>query len=107
MDIGLAGGAGPTSFYFLKNQALSDTPDNRDNLSEVSFAFNGSLAGGLRWRLLPRGTRLRLDLRAMYKVDVIHAVVYREAATNGATQRTDFGSFDVFHGPSRALRGAF
>jgi hypothetical protein len=101
LDVGLAGGAGPVSFFFLN-------PDgSRDTINTVSFVFNGSLAGGLRWRLLPRGVRLRLDLSAVYRGDMIYAVVNRSANANGQAVRTDFGSFDVFHGPSIALRGAF
>jgi hypothetical protein len=107
LDVGLAGGAGPTSFYFLKTGLTDLSEANRDNVHEPAFVFNGTLAGGLRWRILPRGSRLRLDLRAIYRGDMIYSVIRRENAANGAAQRTDFGSFDVFHGPSIALRGAF
>jgi hypothetical protein len=112
LDVGLAGGGGPTRFYFLKPGVPLNSPDvgleaNHDNIHEASFVFNGTLAGGLRWRLLPRGTRLRLDLRLVYRADGIYAVVNREATPNGKGVRTDFGSFDVFHGPSIAFRGAF
>src|SRR5262249_51717248 len=107
LDVGLAGGAGPTSFYFLKSGLTDLSEANRDNVHEPAFVFNGTLAGGLRWRILPRGSRLRLDLRAVYRGDVIHSVIRRENSASGAAQRTDFGSFDVFHGPSIALRGAF
>jgi hypothetical protein len=101
LDVGLAGGAGPTSFYFL------NADGSHQNLNEVSFVFNGTLAGGIRWRLLPRGVRLRLDLSAVYRGDMIYAVVNRSANDSGRAVRTDFGSFDVFHGPQLALRGAF
>ncbi len=107
LDVGLAGGAGPTAFYFLQNVAEPDTESNRDHVREPSFVFNGTLAGGLRWRLLPRSSRLRVDLRAVYRADLIYSVVRREAAPNGAAQRTDFGSFDIFHSPTIAVRGAF
>ncbi len=107
LDIGLAGGAGPTAFYFLRDPSMPSIESNRESLREAAFVFNGTLAGGLRMRLLPRGTRLRLDLRVVYRGDMIYSVVNREAAANGAQQRTDFGSFDVFHGPSVALRGSF
>jgi hypothetical protein len=107
LDVGLAGGGGPTAFYFLKSDAAPDVEANRDNVREPSFVFNGTLAGGVRWRLLPRGTRLRLDLRAVYRGDVVYSVVNREASANGKAQRTDFGGVDIFHGPNIAIRGAF
>jgi hypothetical protein len=112
LDVGLAGGGGPVAFYFLQPGITPSSPDaaldqNHDHVRELSWVFNGSLAGGIRWRLLPRGWRLRLDLRASYRADVIVTGVHREAAPNGAALRTDFGSFDVFHTPSIAFRGSF
>ncbi len=112
LDVGLAGGGGPVAFYFLQPGIAPTSPDaaldqNHDHVRELSWVFNGSLAGGVRWRILPRGWRLRLDLRASYRADVIVTGVHREAAPNGAALRTDFGSFDVFHTPSIAFRGAF
>jgi len=35
-----------------------------------------------------------------------HTIVTRDASREGRALRTDFGSFDVFHGPSISLRGA-
>ena len=112
LDVGLAGGGGPTAFYFLQPGITPGTPaagldENRDHVRELAWVFNGTLAGGIRWRILPRGWRLRLDLRASYRADVIVAGVHRSAAPNGAALKTDFGSFDVFHSPSIAFRGAF
>jgi hypothetical protein len=112
LDIGLSGGGGPVAFYFLQPGILPGSPDaaldqNHDHVRELSWVFNGTIAGGLRWRILPRGWRLRLDLRASYRADFLVAGVHREAAPGGAALRTDFGSFDVFHSPSIALRGAF
>ena len=107
LDLDIAGGVGPTKFFFLQNGALPDTPGNRDNAKEVAVGLNGGGALGLRWRLLPRGSRLRLDLRAEYRGNAIYTIVTRDATTpDGRALRTDFGNFDIFHGPSLSLRGA-
>jgi hypothetical protein len=106
LDLGVAGGVGPTKFFFLQDPTLADTPANHDNVKEVAVGLNGGGALGLRWRLLPRGTRLRLDLRAEYRASTIYTIVTRDATRDGRALRTDFGSFDVFHGPSLSIRGA-
>ncbi len=106
LDLGVAGGAGPTSFYFLRDATQPDGDQNRDNAREVAIGLNGNGALGLRWRLLPRGSRVRLDLRLEYRGNMIYTIVTRDATRNGRALRTDFGQFDVFHGPSLAIRGA-
>jgi len=106
LDLDIAGGVGPTKFYFLQDPTLADTSSNRDNAKEAAIGLNGGGALGLRWRLLPRGSRLRLDLRAEYRGNAIYTVVTRDATRDGRALRTDFGSFDVFHGPSLSIRGA-
>jgi hypothetical protein len=104
LDLGFAGGAGPTNFYFTPDPLLPNGP--RDNAREAAIGLNGSGALGLRWRLLPRGSRVRLDLRAEYRGNMIYTIVTRDATREGRALRTDFGQFDVFHGPSLAIRGA-
>jgi hypothetical protein len=106
LDLNIAGGVGPTSFFFLIDPTMMDSPQNRDNAKEVAVGLNGGGALGLRWRLLPRASRVRLDLRAEYRGNMIYTIVTRDATRDGRALRTDFGQFDVFHGPSLALRGA-
>lgn len=106
LDLGFAGGVGPTKFYFLQDPTQADVPANRDNAREAAVGLNGSGALGIRWRLLPRGSRVRLDLRAEYRGNGIYTIVTRDAERDGRALRTDFGQFDVFHGPSLAIRGA-
>jgi hypothetical protein len=107
LDLGFAGGAGPTRFYFLFDPNQPDSPANRDIAKEIAIGLNGTGALGLRWRLLPRGSRLRLDLRAEYRGSLIYTIVTRDAQTlDGRALRTDFGQFDIFHGPQLAVRGA-
>jgi hypothetical protein len=106
LDLGVAGGVGPTKFFFLQNATLPDTPANRDNVKEVAVGLTGGGALGLRWRLLPRGSRLRLDVHAEYRGNAIYTIVTRDATRDGRALRTDFGSFDIFHGPSLSIRGA-
>lgn len=105
LDLGFAIGGGPTSFYFTPDVVNGTGP--RDRASEAAFGFNGKGALGIRWRLLPRGWRLRLDLHAVYGASMIYTVVNRDAQTpEGRALRTDFGQFDVFHGPALSFRGA-
>ena len=106
VDLAMYGGAGPTSFYFLKNPMAADTPLNEDPFREAAFVFNGGLGIGLRWRLLPRGSRVRLDLRGVYRADVIYSSIHRSNTVDGQERRADFGGIDVFHGPQLAIRGA-
>jgi len=106
LDIGIAGGVGPTKFFFLQDASMADTPQNRDNAKEIAVGLNGGGALGLRWRLLPRGSRFRLDIRAEYRGNSIYTIVTRDATRDGRALRTDFGSFDIFHGPSLSIRGA-
>lgn len=106
LDLGFAGGAGPTRFYFVRDALLPDGPLNREEAREIAIGLNGNGALGLRWRLLPRGSRVRLDLRLEYRGNMIYTIVTRDATRDGRALRTDFGQFDVFHGPSLALRGA-
>ena len=106
LDLGIYGGAGPTAFYFLKDTAQPDTVANRDAVSDVAFVGMGHTGIGLRWRLFPRAWRVRLDLRALYQADFLYSTIHRSASPDGRARTTDFGSFDVFHGPSLAIRGS-
>ncbi|MBI2391636.1 MAG: hypothetical protein HYV09_18755 [Deltaproteobacteria bacterium] len=105
-DMSLFGGAGPSSFYFLRDPLGGDVPDNREPAKTVAWVVNGGLGIGLRWRLLPRGFRARLDLRASYRADFVYTSINRDQTVAGEERRTDFGSVDVFHGPAIAIRGA-
>jgi hypothetical protein len=111
-DVGLYGGAGPTSFYFLRpgldpTVVANNTPQNRESESDVTFVANGHAGLGLRWRIFPRAWFFRLDLRALYQADFIYAKIHSGTTASGHATTTDFGAFDVFHGPSLALRGSF
>lgn len=106
MDLGLFGGAGPSTFYFLADQSLGDVEGNRDVSKQVAWVVNGGLGAGVRWRLLPRGWRARLDLRAYYRADFVYTQINRSNTEAGEERKTDFGAIDVFHGPSLAIRGS-
>jgi hypothetical protein len=108
LDLGIYGGAGPTSFYFLKPGVplTQDVEANREHIKEVAFVGMGHGALGLRWRLLPRAHRIRLDLRALYQGDFLYSKLNSSQTNNGRGTTTDFGALDVFHGPSIALRGS-
>lgn len=106
LDLSLFGGAGPSSFYFLRDPLGGDVEQNRDVVKNIAWVVNGGLGVGIRWRLLPRGWRARLDLRAMYRADFVYTSINRDTTVEGQDRRTDFGSVDVFHGPSIAIRGA-
>lgn len=64
------------------------------------------MGAGLRVRLLPRGSRVRLDLRAYYRADFLYSIFNHTSTDGGRALRTDLGAFDIFHTPSLALRGA-
>ncbi len=106
LDLALFGGAGPSSFYFLRDPLLGDVPQNREFSKQAAWVVNGGLGGGVRWRLLPRGFRARLDLRAYYRADFVYTQIDRSSGQGVGETRTDFGTVDVFHGPTIALRGA-
>lgn len=106
LDLQLAGGGGPVAYYFLSDPNRPDAPGNRDVVSEAAFVINASAGAGLRWRLLPRGWRLRMDLRAYYRADMIYTIFNHTGTVNGRSTHTDLGSIDFFHSPSIAIRGA-
>jgi hypothetical protein len=109
LDVALYGGLGPSNFYFCKDplDAGGACPGAHDDFHEAAFVFNGGAGLGLRWRMLPRGARVRLDLRALYRADVIWSTLHRSNSDTGLERKTDFGGVDVFHGPQIAIRGAF
>lgn len=106
LDLNFAGGVGPSRFYFLADPNAGDTASNRINARETAIGLVGGGAVGLRWRLLPRGSRIRLDLRAEYRGNMLYTIVTRDETANGRALRTDFGQFDIFHGPTIGIRGA-
>ncbi len=106
LDLYLAGGAGPTKFYFLKDGTVADTEANRLNDHDLAWAVNAGAGAGLRIRLLPRGFRVRADLRIQYHADLIYSKVNVTDTNAGRALSADFGSFDIFHAPSLAFRAA-
>lgn len=105
-DLSLFGGAGPSSFYFLRSGTTADIEANREYSKQVAWVVNGGIGVGLRLRLLPRGFRARLDLRAIYRADFVYTQINRSNNDKGEERKTDFGSIDIFHGPTIAIRGA-
>lgn len=105
LDLGFAAGGGPTSFYFVPDPSLGNVGPH-DTTREIAWGLNGTGALGLRVRLLPRGSRVRLDLRGEYRGSMIYTVVNSDTSSSGKQVRTDFGQFDVFHGPTISLRGS-
>jgi hypothetical protein len=106
LDVGIYGGAGPTSFYFLKDPTQPNTLANRDDITSVAFAFDGHAGLGLRWRVFPRATIVRLEIRALYQGDFLYETISRSATPNGRAVTTDFGQFDIYHGPTFAIKGS-
>lgn len=106
MDLSLFGGAGPSSFYLLNDARVADVESNRDYSKQVAWVVNGGVGAGVRWRLLPRGWRAKLDLRAYYRADFVYTQIDRSRTQAGEERKTDFGAVDVFHGPTLAIRGA-
>jgi len=74
-------------------------------VKEAAFVFNGGLGLGLRWRLLPRGSRVRLDLRALYRADMLWSSIHRtnaEEAPSAAPTSAASTSSTVRRSPSAA-----
>src|SRR5262249_25444139 len=101
LDVSIYGGAGPSSFYLLQPDGAT-----HDDVSAAAFVLSGGLSAGVRLRVVPRGSRVRLDLWGQYHADAIYASLTRTAVETGPAKRTDFGGLDIFHGPSIAIRGA-
>ena len=99
LDLGLYGGAGPSSFYFLKDAAAGDTAVNREDHRDIAGIVDGSLAAGLRMRIFPRSSRVRVDLRADYRAEILYWFL-------PGSHRVDFGGADVFHGPRLSIHGS-
>ncbi len=106
LDLGIAGGAGPMSYYFLRDPSLPDTGANRDVVREAAWGVMPSAGLGLRWRLFPRGWRVRMELRAYYRVDMIWTKFQHTDSQAGPATESDIGALDFFHSPSIALRGS-
>lgn len=106
LDAGIAGGGGPIAYYFLRDPNGENTAANQEFVREAAFIVNASLGAGLRWRLLPRGSRLRLDARFYYRADMLYTIFNHTETAGGRALRTDLGSIDFFHSPSISIRGA-
>jgi hypothetical protein len=114
-DIGLYGGSGPASYYFLRDPAGDSSMENRDARSTAVIAFNGSAGLGVRFRFTPRRMRLRALAELGYHADFIGQTIISEITqtrTEDSTiytvgKRVDFGGIDVYHGPRLQLVGVF
>lgn len=114
-DLGIYGGAGPSSFYFLKDPNAADAPTNRDRRSDLILVLNASMGVGARLRLTPRKMRVRFLAEIQYHADILGQALVSELSettTAGGTtytlgRRVDLGGFDVFHGPHIQLVGIF
>jgi hypothetical protein len=114
-DIGLYGGSGPTSCYFLRDAAMPDAPGNREELDPSVIVLNASAGLGVRLRLTSRQSRLRLLLEGQYHGEFIGQTVVSEITgtkqKDGTTytigKTINYGGVDVYHGPRLQLAGVF
>lgn len=114
-DIGIYGGSGPTSFYFLKDMEGPDVPGNRTELAPAVIVLNASAGLGVRLRLTSRQSRLRLLLEGKYHTEIIGQTVVSEITgtkrEDGTTytigKMINYGGVDVYHGPRLQLAGVF
>lgn len=114
-DAGAYVGAGPASFYFLKNPGQGDVEANREQLAPTVLVFNGSAGLGLRIRLTPRMIRFRLLLETQYHaefvgqtiVSQIRATKTEEGTTYTVGKTINYGGWDVYHGPRLQLVAVF
>ena len=115
-DIGIYGGAGPTSYYFLKDITAPDVAANRSAQSPTALVFDISAGLGAHIRLTPNKSRFRVLLEPQYHAEAMTQTIVselRETQTqNGGTtlsvgKKIDFGGTDIFHGPRLQLVGVF
>lgn len=114
-DVGAYVGAGPASFYFLKEGTQGDSEENRDTLAPKVLVFNGSAGAGLRVRLTPRMIRFRLLLEAQYHAEFVGQTIIsaiRETKTEEGSTFTigktiNYGGWDVYHGPRLQMVAVF
>lgn len=114
-DLGLYGGAGPTSYYFLADRGAPDVPANRVQRSPAALVFDVAAGLGGRVRLTPKKSRFRLLLEGQYHAEAITQTILTElretrtkdGSTFTVSKKVDFGGTDIFHGPRLQLVGVF
>lgn len=114
-DVGIYGGSGPTSFYFLRDSAVTDEPGNREELAPAVIVVNASAGLGVRLRLTSRQSRLRLLLEGQYHGEFVGQAVVSEITATKVKDGTsytigktiNYGGVDVYHGPRLQLVGVF
>jgi hypothetical protein len=114
-DVGIYGGSGPASFYFLKDAAAGDTPGNRAELSPAMVVFNASAGLGVRFRLTPRKMRFRLLCELQYHGEFVGQAIVSEIRETRVEDKTvytigktiNYGGVDVYHGPRLQIVGVF
>jgi hypothetical protein len=115
-DIGIYGGAGPTSYYFLKDISAPDVAANRSEQSPTALVFDISAGLGAHIRLTPNKSRFRVLLEPQYHAEAVTQTIVSElretqTSNGGSTlsvgKKIDFGGTDIFHGPRLQLVGVF
>jgi hypothetical protein len=115
-DLGVYGGAGPTSYYFLADTKAPDVESNRAKQHPTSLVLDVSAGLGCRVRLTPRKSRVRLLLEGQYHAEAVTQTIVSEIrevqSKDGGSvisvgKKIDFGGTDIFHGPRLQLVGVF
>ncbi len=115
-DLGVYGGAGPTSYYFLEDTKAPDVEGNRTEQRPTSLVLDISAGLGGRIRLTPRKSRFRVLLEGQYHAEAVTQTIVSEIRElrkqDGGSvitvgKKIDFGGTDIFHGPRLQLVGVF
>jgi len=115
-DIGVYGGAGPTSYYFLADIKAPDVAANRAKQSPTALVLDVSAGLGARVRLTPRKSRFRVLLEGQYHAEAVTQAIVSEirevqkqdgGSVLSVGKKVDFGGTDIFHGPRLQLVGVF
>ncbi len=115
-DLGVYGGAGPMSYYFLNDVKAPDVAKSRVTQSPTALVFDISAGLGGRVRLTPRKSRFRVLLEGQYHAEAVTQTIVseiREVQKQGGGsvlfvgKKIDFGGTDIFHGPRLQLVGVF
>jgi hypothetical protein len=101
-SVNLAGGAGPTSYYFLREGTVQNVEANRER--ERPWSVGATVGGALsfRFRLVGRANHASAFLDASYKAQLISTQLN---SAKEDTRNVNSGTTDVFHGPSLSFGG--
>jgi hypothetical protein len=104
VKVDLAGGYGPTRYYFLIDDFALNEESNRQYLEKSGLGFAGGGALGVRWQMGGPDAVINGYLDAYW-----HGVAISQQLNGNDAEETivDVGAMDLFHGPTAAFGATF